>query len=117
MFVLASLVARGGLTTPALLTVGGIVFAFGTILLGVFGPYASEVYPTEIRGTGTGWATGMSRFGALMAIPVGGTLLSLGAPLFVQQLIFGVPLLVAAGIMAIFGRETRLRGLEEIAGS
>ena len=73
-----------------------------------------EYVPAEIRGTGTGWATGVSRLGALSAIPVGGVLLSSGAPLYVQQLVFGVPLLFAAVIMATGGLETRGRSLEEI---
>lgn len=111
-----SLLVRGGLLNVALLLlVGGVIFAFGTILLGIFGPYSSEVYPTEIRATGSGWATGMSRFGALTAIPVGGLLLGSGAPLFVHQVVFGVPLLLAAAVMAVLGIETRRRRLEEIA--
>lgn len=116
MVVFSALVWSGALTAASLLLVGGVVFAFGTILLGIFGPYATEVYPTDIRGTGSGWATGMSRFGALAAIPVGGLLLGAGVPLFVHQLVFGVPLLLAAVIMAALGIETRQRRLEEIAG-
>lgn len=115
MLVLSVLVGNAALRVGSLLTTGGAVFAFGTILLGMFGPYASEVYPTEVRGTGTGWATGMSRLGAITAIPIGGVLLSSGVPLFWHQLLFGVPLLVAAVIMAVGGRETRGRRLEEIS--
>lgn len=115
MLILAWLVHSGTLTVVSLLVVGGVVFAFGTVLLGIFGPYASEVYPTAIRGTGSGWATGMSRFGALTAIPVDGLLLSAGTPLFVHQLVFGLPLLAAAVIMAALGLETRRRRLEDIA--
>lgn len=116
MLVLSFLVGGELLTAASLIPVGAVVFAFGTILLGLFGPYASEVYPTEIRGTGTGWATGISRLGALSAIPVGGLLLTAGAPLFVQQLVFGLPLLLAALIMVRRGIETRGRSLEEISG-
>lgn len=57
----------------------------------------------------------MSRFGAFTAIPVGGLLLSAGTPLFVHQLVFGLPLLGAAVIMGAFGIETRRRRLEDIA--
>lgn len=93
MLAFAFLVRTMELSVGSLLPVGGLAFGFGTILLGIFGPYCSEVYPTEVRGTGTGWATGVSRLGAVTAIPVGGVLLSAGAPLFVQPLIFGVPFL------------------------
>jgi putative MFS transporter len=116
MLALSTLVARNALTVASLLVVGGVVFAFGTILLGIFGPYSTEVYPTEIRGTGSGWATGLSRVGALTGIPVGGMLLDSGVPLFIHQIVFGVPLLVGALIMAVLGMETRRRPLEEIAG-
>lgn len=115
MLVFSLVVWIGALTVASLLIVGGAVFFFGTILLGVFGPYSSEVYPTEIRGTGSGWATGISRFGALVAIPVGGLLLGSGVPLFVHQLVFGIPLLLSALIMASLGIETRRRRLEAIA--
>jgi len=53
---------------------------------------------------------------ALTAAPVAGLVLGSGAPLFVHQLVFGVPLLLAALIMAVLGIETRQRRLEEIAG-
>lgn len=117
MLALSALVAAGMLTSASLLVVGGTVFAFGTVLLGIFGPYSSEVYPTEIRGTGSGWATGMSRFGALTAIPVGALVLGSGLPLFAHQIVFGLPLLVAAAIMAAFGIETRGRRLEDLAAT
>ena len=58
MLVFSVLVWSGALTVVSLLVVGGVVFFFGTILLGIFGPYSAEVYPTEVRGTGSGlWAT------------------------------------------------------------
>ncbi len=115
MLAFSALVWSGTLSSVSLLVVGGTVFAFGTVLLGIFGPYSSEVYPTEIRGSGSGWAIGMSRFGALTAIPVGALILGSGVPLFVHQLVFGLPLLAAAAIMAAFGLETRGRRLEELA--
>ncbi|MBI4306914.1 MAG: MFS transporter, partial [Chloroflexi bacterium] len=115
MVVFSALVWNGTLNAAWLLLVGGVVFFFGTILLGVFGPYSAEVYPTTIRGTGSGWATGFSRFGALAAIPIGGLILSGGLPIYVHQLIFGIPLLVVGLIMAGMGIETRRRRLEEIA--
>ena len=114
MLVLSVLVWSGTLTVVSLLAVGGVVFFFGTILLGIFGPYSAEVYPAEIRGTGSGWATGISRLGALVAIPIGGLLQGSGVPLFAHQLVFGVPLLLAALVMGALGIETRRRRLEEI---
>lgn len=103
------------MTAALVISVGAVIFFFGTILLGIFGPYAAEVYPTEVRGTGSGWATGFSRFGAFLAIPLGGLFLGSGLPLFTHQLIFGIPLLLAAVVMMALGIETRRQRLEDIA--
>lgn len=54
MLAFSALVWNGTLGSASLLVVGGTVFAFGTVLLGIFGPYSSEVYPTDIRGSGSG---------------------------------------------------------------
>ena len=117
MVLLAFLVAQGNLTPALLIGVGSLIFFFGATLLGIFGPYSAEVYPTEIRGTGSGWATGFSRFGAFTAIPLGGALLGSAIPLFAHQLVFGIPLFVAAVVMVALGVETRGRRLEEIAAA
>lgn len=114
MLVLAFLVMSQQLTPALVISVGAVIFFFGTILLGAFGPYSVEVYPTEIRGTGSGWATGFSRFGAFLAIPLGGLFLGSALPLFVHQLIFGIPLFVSTLVMLAWGVETRGRRLESI---
>ncbi|MBI2172396.1 MAG: MFS transporter [Chloroflexi bacterium] len=115
MILLAALLWSGQMTAALVISVGAVIFFFGTILLGIFGPYAAEVYPTEVRGTGSGWATGFSRFGAFLAIPLGGLFLGSGLPLFTHQLIFGIPLLLAAVVMMALGIETRRQRLEDIA--
>ncbi|MBI2911272.1 MAG: MFS transporter [Chloroflexi bacterium] len=117
MVLLAALLWSGQMTGALIIATGAVIFFFGTTLLGVFGPYAAEVYPTEIRATGSGWALGFSRFGAFLAIPLGGLFLGTALPLFTHQLIFGIPLFLAAAVMLALGIETRQRRLEEIAGT
>lgn len=115
MVALGALIWSGEMTPGLIIAVGAVIFFFGTILLGIFGPYAAEVYPTEVRATGNGWATGFSRFGAFLAIPLGGLFLGTALPLYAHQVIFGAPLFAAALIMAVLGIETRRRRPEEIA--
>ncbi|SFJ90989.1 MFS transporter [Bradyrhizobium sp. Gha] len=38
--------------------------------------YAARLYPTYIRATGIGWALGMSRFGSILGVTVGGLMLA-----------------------------------------
>ncbi len=115
MLLLAVVLGRGEWGAIGLLAPVGLVFVFGITVAGLLGPYAAEIYPTAIRSAGAGWASGMSRAGALAAIPLGGALLATGAPLFVHQIVFGLPLLVGALSMAALGVEPRARRLEELA--
>ena len=69
-------------TTPTLITVGSMLLSFS--LLGAWGAlyaYTPEVYPTEVRATGMGWAGAMARAAGILAAPLGGYLLGLSLPL------------------------------------
>lgn len=94
-----------------------MIFATGAALAGLFPPYASEVYPTELRATGSGWATSFSRLGAVSGPIVGGAVLSAGLSTFGQTAIFGGALTLPVLVMLFWGIETRRRRLEEIAAS
>ncbi len=103
---------------PVLLVlVGGVIFFFGTTLLGIFPPYSSEVYPTEVRGTGSGWSAGFTRIGSFIGPLVGGVLLNLGVPAQIDLIIFGAPLLIGAFIMLLYGVQTHKQLLEHISPS
>jgi AAHS family 4-hydroxybenzoate transporter-like MFS transporter len=71
----------------------------------------AEVYPTEMRSTGVGWALGIGRVGAIIGPIVGGALLALEwSPTLILSLTI-MPMLVAA--MAVFGLGfCSLRGAE-----
>src|SRR5947209_8866453 len=79
-----------------LILVGGVIFFFGTTLLGIFPPYSSEVYPTEVRGTGSGWSAGFTRIGSFIGPLVGGVLLGLDVSAQITLIIFGASLLIGA---------------------
>jgi len=100
-----------------LILVGGVIFFFGTTLLGIFPPYSAEVYPTEVRGTGAGWSAGFTRIGSFLGPLVGGALLSLAVPAQAQLILFGTLLLIGALVMGFFGVQTYNQTLEQISPS
>lgn len=83
----------GGAPMPVVV-VCFVVFAFfnagSSVLVGV---YPQEVFPTEIRTTGTGFASAMSRVGAAV-----GTFL---LPLSMSNLGTGATMLIAAGVLTV----------------
>jgi putative MFS transporter len=101
----------------ALVLIGGGIFFFGTTLLGIFPPYSSEVYPTEVRGTGSGWSAGMTRIGSFIGPLTGGVLLELGVVAQYQIVLFGAALLIGALIMLAYGVQTHKQTLEQISPS
>ncbi|MBI4261431.1 MAG: MFS transporter [Actinobacteria bacterium] len=82
-------------------------------VVAVLSAYSSEVYPTLIRSRGTGLAAGISKFGGVVIIAL--VVASVAPPSIVgTALIGGVPMLLAAVAVLVFGVETRRRRLEEI---
>ena len=59
------------------------------------------LYPAEIRATGTGWAIGLSRLGAMFGPWLTGVLLSKGWAPSAIYAIFGIPTLLAAVFVAV----------------
>jgi len=76
-------------------------------------PYAAEVFPTAIRGAGSGVVAGATKLGGVIAL---GIAVMAWAPPGVAgaALIAAVPAGVAALLLVFFGIETRGRRLEEI---
>lgn len=99
---------------------GGAVLATSSLLsfslLGAWGAlyvFTPELYPTDARTTGMGWASAMARLASIFAPTVGGALLgySLGAALSVYAAFF-----VLGGAAALLiGVETRNRRLADVA--
>lgn len=90
------------------------VMVSSTAVISMLSPYAAEVYPTALRGTGSGIAAGGSKLGGVIALPVMGLLLPVyGAMLPIAAM--GVPMAVAGLVLYFGGIETKGRGLEQIA--
>jgi putative MFS transporter len=82
-------------------------------LLAVLLAYGSEVYPTRLRSKGTGLAAGASKLGGVLIIGI--VVAAIAVPsISGTALLGGVPLLLAAVAVGVWGIETRRRRLEVI---
>ncbi|MGQ0668257.1 MAG: MFS transporter [Actinomycetota bacterium] len=90
-----------------LVTSGGVI--------SMLSPYTAEVYPTELRGTGSGLAAGSSKLGGILGPPAAAAILGLWPGITGPALFSAIPLSVAAAVLAARGIETQGRRLEEIA--
>jgi putative MFS transporter len=92
--------------------IGGMMMSFA--LLGAWGAlyaYTPELYPTDARGTGMGWASAMARVAGIMAPLLGATLLDIN---LVAALSVYVGFFVLAGCATLFlTYETRGRTLTD----
>lgn len=105
-----------------------MIFAFSTLasvvitaslllsfsLLGAWGAlyaYTPEVYPTEVRATGMGFAGAMARAGGIIAAQLGGALLALSFPLALST--YAAGLLIAGGAVLAMRQDPKGRALDE----
>jgi len=106
-------VAFGGSTVA--IVIGGAVLASGALAAWpVALAWASEQYPTQVRGTAAGWAAGVSRLGSISAPLIIGQLLLLTGSHTWAVLPFAVALFAAVASVAIFAGETANQTLEEL---
>jgi putative MFS transporter len=93
-----------------------VLMAASTAVISMLSPYAAEVYPTMMRGTGSGFAAGTGKFGGMVGPPLMGLMLSAAGTPLVPILVMGIPIGLAALLLVFTGVETRGRGLEQISG-
>ncbi|WP_274570951.1 aromatic acid/H+ symport family MFS transporter [Neisseria leonii] len=85
-----------------LVTVAGSATIGSQILLYA---YVARFYPTTIRSTGLGWASGIGRTGAIIGPMLGGTLLAMALPHHMNFIIFAIPGLIAASAIAVVSKK------------
>ena len=66
--------------------------------------YVAQYYPTNIRSTGLGWASGIGRNGALLGPMLGGVLMAMALPHHINFLALAVPGAIATIAVAFVGR-------------
>ncbi|MDX1654069.1 MAG: aromatic acid/H+ symport family MFS transporter [Candidatus Competibacteraceae bacterium] len=90
IWVLYALVAVAGATT-----IGSQILLYA---------YVAQYYPTDIRSTGLGWASGIGRNGAIVGPLLGGSLLALALPHHLNFVAFAIPGVIAALAVLNVGR-------------
>lgn len=92
------------LTVVLLISVSGVI----AMLI----PYATEIYPVQVRGTGSGLIAGSSKAGGIAAAGLG--VMGLFGNLTASSLSIAAVLAASAAVLAVKGIETRDRDLEDI---
>lgn len=86
----------------SVLTVGALIFllgAFTNSLAVAYPVLAATFYPTALRATGTSWATGVARLGAIAGTSAGTALVAAGFTYHGVFLVLLIP--VAVGVLAV----------------
>ncbi|HEX2721270.1 MAG TPA: MFS transporter [Gemmatimonadaceae bacterium] len=104
---------RAGLVMPLMVLL--LVGSGGVISM--LSPYTAEVYPTALRGTGSGFAAGSSKIGGMLAPPLAALTLGVVPGFSLLGLVVAAPVTLSAIILAIAGVETRNRALEELTAA
>lgn len=124
-----SLVLFIGLTTLALLAFFAMgmaelrsasvtIVATAALLVSVSGviamliPYAAEIYPVHLRGTGSGVVAAASKFGGILGAGLG--VLGFFGNFAISALLIAIPMAISAVMLLRSGIETRGQRLEDI---
>jgi putative MFS transporter len=105
----------GGATDQTFLVIAGLCMQF--FLFGMWSAlyaYTPELYPTEVRATGTGFASAIGRVGSLIGPYVIGVILPMTGQSGVFALGAGAFVIAALSVL-ILGEETKGRTLENIS--
>ena len=104
-------------SAPQLIVWGCLVSFFNLGAWGVTYGYTPELYPTRLRGTGSGTAAAVGRVGAVLApLAVGWIVTSRGGGFGAIFAMFAAVLVIGALGVLLLGEETRGRTLEQISG-
>lgn len=97
-------------TTAGIVAAAALLSFFALGAWGALYAYTPELYPTSVRATGVGWASGASRIAGAAVPLVGGLLLPVS--LTVALVPYAAGFLVAAAAVLLLGRETRATALD-----
>jgi putative MFS transporter len=84
-------------------------------MIGVLAPYSVELYPTALRGLGSGVVAASSKSGGIVGPLLVGVLLTISPGSGIPALVIAIPVLLAGLSIGWRGTETRGRSLEELA--
>lgn len=84
-------------------------------MIGVLAPYSVELYPTALRGLGSGIVAASSKSGGIVGPLLVGVLLTTSSSAAIPALVIAIPVAIAALGIGWRGTETRGRSLEDLA--
>jgi putative MFS transporter len=99
-------------SASVLVTLSVLLLVSVSGVIAVLIPYATEIYPVQVRGTGSGLVAGSSKAGGIAAAVLG--VAGLFTSLNLSSLSLAAVLAAAAAVLAVKGVETRNRDLEAI---
>lgn len=102
-------------TDAWVLIIGFLLMVFNGMAWGLAYPFSSELYPTRIRGSAAGWATGIGRLGGVAAPIIVGWIVQSGGSLPAVFSVLASAPLASALVLSTIKLETTGRSLEEIS--
>lgn len=102
----------GTSSTAALVAATAALLVSASGVIATLLPYAAEIYPVHLRGTGSGVVAASSKFGGILGAGFG--VLGWLGDLAISAILIAVPLLVSALMLMRAGINTRGKRLEEI---
>lgn len=106
---------RGGAADQAVLTVLVVLLLTSSGgVISMLSPYTAEVYPTPLRGTGSGLAAGSSKVGGMLAPSLTAGILAFSPGFTAVGLVVAAPTVVAVAVLTRMGLETTGRSLVDI---
>ena len=102
----------------AILAAGCLLYFFALGAWGAVYSYTPELYPTDVRGSGNGWAAAFGRFGAFIApfiVPVLYNAYGVEQGFVFVFVVLAVAFAAVAVIVALFGVETKGTSLRDVS--
>jgi putative MFS transporter len=106
------LVVIGTPSASAIVITTSLLLVSSSGVIAMLIPYAAEIYPVHLRGTGSGIIAASSKFGGILGA-VGGVL-GLFSDLALSALVIAIPMAISGVMLMKIGVDTRGRRLEEI---
>lgn len=107
----------GGVGGPWLFPLMALLLISSGGVISMLSPYTAEVYPTPLRGTGSGLAAGCSKLGGIVGPPVVAAVAAVTTGFGVVATLVALPIMGSAAMIALRGIETKDRALEDVIAS
>jgi putative MFS transporter len=99
-------------STTAMVAATALLLVSSSGVIAMLLPYASEIYPVHLRGTGAGIVAASSKFGGILGAAFG--VLGLFGNFTLSAVLIAIPMALSALMLARSGIETRGQRLEDI---